>query len=301
MYRRLAQTRTQYAECIRIERTDGVIFRFTAHDKTLRVWEDDGHMYEYKPAGSFQLTALETQIGLSVSNLDVDGIITDDNITEEDLIAGRFDYANVQLFIAYWSNSQVGILPLRTSWIGDLRVEGVNFRAELRGIAQRLAQVFVEVTTLECRYDFCDVHYTRSYCGKKREDYESNFTVTDVVNRSQFTCNISGGGSLYAYGLCTFTSGPNAGLEMEITHNEGSLLLMFLPFPYDVSIGDTVKLLQGCDKRYFTCKNRFNNIARFGGEPYLAGSDLINSYKLVEFDNGDKGKKSGGLKGMLRK
>lgn len=295
MYQRLAQTRTQYTECIKITRMDGVSFRFTAHDKTLSIWETDGHVYSYVPAGAFQLTALENQSGLAVSNMDIDAIITDDHITEDDLLAGKFDYANVELFIAYWSNSQVGVLPLRTSWIGDLRVEGIDFRAELRGIAQKLAQVFVETTSLECRYDFCDVHYVRSHCGLSRAAFEKTYTIQNVVSRGQFTVNIQPADyGKYGWGLATFISGANAGLEMEVTHNDADLILLFLNMPYTIKSGDQLKLLQGCDKSYTTCKDTFNNLVNFGGEPFLAGADVLQSYKLVQIEGGGA---KGGSKG----
>lgn len=301
LYERLARTKTRYSECIKITRTDGTVFRFTAHDNALNIWEEDGHRYEYTPAGSFQLTALETTAGLDVSNMDINAIITDDHITEDDLSAGRFDSAKVELFIAYWSNTQVGTLPLRVAWVGDMNVEGQSFKAELRGIAQKLAQVFIETTSLECRHDFCDIHYTRSYCTLDRATYEKSYTVTSVVGRSQFVCDIAPADyGKYAWGLATFTSGNNSGLEMEVTHNENGSVILFLNMPYDIEIGDTLTLLQGCDKRYATCV-AYSNIANFGGEPFMAGGDMLNSYKLIQVTQGDGGKKTGGLGSVLGK
>jgi uncharacterized phage protein (TIGR02218 family) len=273
IYKRLAKTKTRYVECLKITRLDGTIYRFTGHDTDMRITEADGQPYDYKSANSFQLTAIESQMGLVVSNMDINAIIDDDDISGDDLLAGLFDHANFELFIAYWTNSNVGILPLRTTWVGELRVEGADFKADLRGIAQRLAQTFVETTSLECRYQFCDAG-----CGLNEADFTENVVVATVASQDTFTAGIAQGNyGKYVWGLAKFTSGGNVGVEMEIIRNFNNKLQLFLPVPYAINQGDTLTLIEGCDKTYSTC-GVFGNIRYFGGEPFLTGSDHLTSY-----------------------
>lgn len=49
----------------------------------------------YKAASGFTATAIEGQLGLAVSNLDVQGALSSDALTEDDLHGGRYDDAAV--------------------------------------------------------------------------------------------------------------------------------------------------------------------------------------------------------------
>lgn len=274
MFNLLSRTKTRYAECVRITRTDGTVFRFTAHDKPIRIREPEGGSFNYLSANSFSLTSLETSIGLVVSNMDIDGAIDDDSITENDLRNGLFDHANVDLFLAYWSNNKVAVLPLRTSWVGEIQMDGPKYKVDLRGIAQRLAQTFVKATSLECRYDFCDRE-----CTLDIADFTETFTVNGVDGRDTFRV---GGGitdteNYYQWGLATWLTGSNAGVKMEILRQNRNRVQLFLPMNSAIRLGDTISLVAGCSKTWTQC-GVFDNKVNFGGEPFLAGNDILSRY-----------------------
>lgn len=288
LYNRLATTRTRYTECVKVTRTDGAVFRFTAHDADLRIQEEDSTFYMYKAADSFSLTALENQQGLVVSNMDVDAIISDESITEDALIAGLFDYANVEIFIAYWGSTQIGTLPLRTSWVGEVTLRGGSFTADLRGIAQKLQQVFISATSLECRWSFGDFK-----CGKPLATYTRRVGVTSKETNDTFSCNLGPFQNKLQWGLAKWVTGANAGGSMEIIRNFNNRIQLFLPMPFNIAPGDQLDVIYGCDKTFTTCRKDYENAMRFGGEPFLAGSDLLITYpKLVADadDGGGKGK-----------
>lgn len=288
-YQRLEKTRTNFTECVKLTREDGTVFRFTAHDDDILVEEQNGSSYIYKSADSFKITAIENQIGIAVSNMDIDAIISDDSISEADLTSGLFNGANVELFLAYWTVNGLGILPLRTSWIGELTVKGVSFKADLRGIAQKLQQMFIHSCSLECRWIFGD-----SKCGKDTNIYTRDRLVTAVESRSTFSANIvTLDEGKFQWGLVTFLSGGNQGLSMEIIRNHEKRLQLFLPLPYDISVGDQIRLVYGCDKTYAKCRDFYTNASRFGGEPFLTGSDFIKTYPVTvkaEDEDSDSGK-----------
>lgn len=281
MFRKLERTRTRWAECIRITRPDGTIFRFTSHDADLFIADDipgEGALQRWKSAGGFSITNLETSRGLVVSNMNIDAIISDDEITDADLRNGLYDHANVELFLAYWSGPRVTMLPLRTSWIGELVISGKEYKADLRGIAQKLAQVFVSATSLDCRWTFCDQNSTgRSFCGLNAATYTSSGAVLSAQARDIFV--MSGTPTLqadnyYQWGLVTFTSGDNEGAKMEVLRHYGDRVQLFLPLAAPISPGDTFDIIAGCNKTFEQCQT-FGNEARFGGEPYLEGADTL--------------------------
>jgi hypothetical protein len=57
------------------------------------------------------------------------------------------------------------------------------------------------------------------------------------------------------------------GRKMEVkAFASGGIFTLFLPMPSDVAVGDTYSLRPGCDKKFSTCKDRYNNVTnlRFG-------------------------------------
>lgn len=272
LYARLQRTRTRYAECVRLERTDGTVFRYTTHDRDLHVPEDDGKTYLYEQTNGFNLTAIENQAGLAVSNLEFKSLIDGDTVTRNDLMTGVYDHAKVELFIVYWSNSLMGRIPMRLSWIGEISITQNQWTAELRGIAQKLAQTFVHTTSLECRWDFCDER-----CGLDPANYTDDRTVDEVRGKDTFTMTASSPSNPYIYrwGMVTWTSGANKGLSMEVIHHFQKKFHLFLPMPFAIAEGDTFSVIEGCDKTYTTCNERFDNMRYFGGEPFLEGSDSL--------------------------
>lgn len=95
--------------------------------------------------------------------------------------------------------------------------------------------------------------------------YTSGGTVTPLGGTSGY----------FDRGLITFTSGPNTGLSMEVKSYTVGQMILVLPMPYVVAVGNTYSLIAGCDKTFPTCRDRFSNVLNFRGEPYLPGTDSI--------------------------
>ncbi len=148
----LAGSVTTLATCWRITRTDGVVFRFTDHDRGLVV---DSELYE--ASAGYSRTAIANDAGMGVDNLDVEGVFDSAAVTEAELRAGLFDRAEVRIFLVNWADPSMGILRLRRGWFGEavLTEQGV-FRTELRGLTQALSQRIGELYSPECRADLGD-------------------------------------------------------------------------------------------------------------------------------------------------
>lgn len=138
---------TTLATCWHIIRRDGVEFFFTDHDRNLIV---DGD--EYLCAVGYSRTAIANDMTLAVDNLDVMGFLDNETITDTDLRAGTFDFAQVYVFAVNWADLTMGILKQRRGWLGEVTMgENGVFKAELRGLTQALSQRIGEVYSPECR------------------------------------------------------------------------------------------------------------------------------------------------------
>ena len=125
---------TTLAWCWRISRADAVTFGFTDHDRTLAF---DGTDFEPESG----LTASEVRSGsdLSVDAQDAEGVLTSDRITETDILDGRWDNAEVEVWRVNWADTGQRVL-MRRGAIGQIRRGRLAFVAEVRSLAHVLGQ-----------------------------------------------------------------------------------------------------------------------------------------------------------------
>jgi len=275
----LAGPVTTLATCWEITRRDGEIFRFTDHDRALEV---DGSVYAARFGHA--RSAISSDAGMAVDNLDVEGIIDADNLREDELRAGLFDHAEVRIFLVNWAAPAMGALRLRRGWLGEVVLTDTGqFRTELRGLTQALQQQIGALYTPECRADLGD-----DRCKVDLDALTQSGSVTDVESRMAFLCTLSGPepapdpipDGWFDGGLLTWSSGPNAGVALEVQYfdTDTGRITLYLPPGYAVAVGDSFLLSPGCDKRFGTCKAKFDNILNFRGEPYVPGIDALMSY-----------------------
>ena len=88
-------------------------------------------------------------------------------------------------------------------------------------------------------------------------------------------------------GKLAFTSGANDGLSVEVKNhrNDGAVTIeLWQVMPEPIAAGDTFVISAGCDKRFQTCHERFNNIINFRGFPHIPGNDFVVSYPLCRLN-----------------
>jgi len=108
--------------------------------------------------------------------------------------------------------------------------------------------------------------------------------VQNVTDNRTFTLAYGGDApdGLLTGGLITFTGDAspqpsNLGLKMEVKSwvLSSRTLNLFLPMPFDVAPDDSVTVAAGCDKSLAVCRDTFDNLLNFRGEPYVPGNDLL--------------------------
>ena len=82
---------------------------------------------------SWESTALYyRQINLAVPNLELQGVMDAESITEADLLAGKWDGAVFEIFEVNHADLTLGSMALGSGTIGDVSAGRVVFTAQLR-------------------------------------------------------------------------------------------------------------------------------------------------------------------------
>ncbi|MGE3622534.1 MAG: DUF2163 domain-containing protein [Bdellovibrionales bacterium] len=260
---------TTLATCWKVTRRDGAIFGFTDFDKDLTV-----ESLLYQARSGYTRSAIHTIANLAVDNLDIESAIDSETLSAADLRAGVWDGATVEIFLVNWSNLANGKIILKRGTIGEVELKDVVFRAELRGLSQALSQQIVELYTPDCRADLGDAR-----CKVNLAALTVMGAITAVTDRRSFTdTSRAEAANYWNGGLLTWTSGANVGRKMEVKAFASGAFTLFLPMPSAVAVGDNYSLRPGCDKKFSTCKDRYNNVKNFRGEPNVPGNDQVLAY-----------------------
>ena len=266
----LAGEVTTLATCWRLERADGWVRGFTDHDRELVV---DG--LTYVASTGFLPSAIKTASDLSVDNLDVDGFLDDAALRAEDLIAGLFDGARIEVFIVNWADLGQGRMLLRKGFLGEIKRADQRFSAEIRGLSNRLQQTAGKLYSRLCRVDLGS-----SECGVALGPRTDTYAVTQVIAADTVRIVTARATGFFTFGKATFTTGANAGAVNEVLLHDGQTIRLFVPMPRPIVVGDEIVLVAGCDKTPETCNAKFANILNFQGEPHIPGNDKVFSYPV---------------------
>ncbi len=149
----LDEEATRLAAIWRITRQDGAQFFFTDHDRDILFGGDS-----YRADAGFERTAIRSDAGFAVDNLDLVGVFAEGGIVEDEVRAGLFDGAEIAVSFVNWQDPDTyGEIRLRRGTLGEVRLtpQG-HFTAELRGLSQPLAQSTLQIYGPACRADLGD-------------------------------------------------------------------------------------------------------------------------------------------------
>ena len=118
-----------------LRRRDGVVLGFTDHDRDLEV---EG--VACRAASGWTGGAGDGEVGLSAGALSASGGLDDAAITEEDIAAGRYDAAEVELWRVDWMRPDLRV-RLWKGRLARIRRENGRFVADLDGPMAALERV----------------------------------------------------------------------------------------------------------------------------------------------------------------
>lgn len=265
---------TTLCRCWAITRSDGVQYGFTDHDCTLSF---DG--MDFKAETGLSALALQQSTGLSVDNSEAIGALSDTAIREEDIESGRFDGAEVQAWLVNWADTSVRWLQFRGA-LGEIRRSGGQFNAELRGLTDKLNQpvgrVFQKPCTAvlgdgNCRFDLSEPGYFTEVSVEDLGDGRA-YRWADLTMFEP---------GWFARGRLAVLTGSGKGLwgaiKRDWVDNGVRVIELWEPIRGGIAVGDTIRLESGCDKRFETCRLKFNNLMNYQGFPDIPSEDWMMS------------------------
>lgn len=266
---------TTVCHCWRLTRKDGETTGYTDHDRSLIV---DGTAFE--PESGFSASEVRDTLGLAVDTVDVEGALSSERIRDEDIAAGLYDGARVETFLVNWRAPQ-GFVLVRTATIGKITRGDERFVAELESQVHTLDQP-------NGRYigRACDAELGDARCGflLDRPGYSGAGAIeahgpSDTVRVSGLEVFAAG---WFSHGTLTWINGARAGRSERIVDHRvaaGAVSLILQPAVGPaIEAGDAFSVVAGCDKKFPTCKAKFDNALNFRGFPHLPGNDLAYSY-----------------------
>lgn len=272
--------------CWRLTKVDGVKLGFTDHDRDLSF---DGTTFA--AATGFTGSEIAGSVGLSVDNLEVQSVLKSSTLNEDELAAGLFDNAAIEIFRVNWQDTDQRVL-MRAGSLGEVARGETGFRAEVRGLAHELQQPKGRLFQFGCDADLGD---GRCQVDLDLASFKGIGAVTALANQRVFTASglAAFANDWFTRGLVTWTSGANASAQMEVklhTLLSGTVTIeLWQRMAQDIAVSDAFTVTAGCDKQFTTCKAKFDNAVNFRGFPHMPGNDFAVSYPNTDDTNTDGG------------
>jgi len=261
-----------WAHCIIIE-TELETIGFTSLDRSITVGG-----VECLPNASVSPSSVKKTAAIESNNLDIKGLIDSEHLSDLDLRAGKFSGAKVKVFIVNFLTGAI-VKTLTVGRWGQVRKTDQTWEITVRTNAEILQQSVFQSLSRSCRWT---KRLEDSRCGVNIANFTTDGTVTlandDGVNRFRISATgFPGFGdnvSIYNWtngsGYVQYLTGNNAGYKLPINFiydpGGGAVGVQLLKSPpYAIEVGDTLKLIPGCDGSMIMCRYRFNNQANFGG------------------------------------
>ncbi|MBL1436610.1 MAG: DUF2163 domain-containing protein [Rhodobacteraceae bacterium] len=273
---------TTICRCWRMVRKDGVSFGFTDHDRDL---DFGGQVYL---AGSgMDASALESSTGLSVDNGQAVGALSAVGLQDADILAGKFDRAEVVQWLVNWRDVSVREMVFRGS-LGEIRRGATGFEVELRSLAEGLNKPLGRGYV-----PGCDAVLGDARCGVDLglAGRVETVSVLSVVNARRVQVDAIPAADLgwFANGHMRWVSGANAGVVSIVKVDAAGVdfrdMELWEELRAPVAVGDVAELVVGCDKRHGTCGAKFSNLLNFRGFPTIPGEDWVADFPRSDGTN----------------
>jgi uncharacterized phage protein (TIGR02218 family) len=257
--------------CFMIELVNPIVLcgtvRLTDIDQDLIV---GGHTFLKSPG--FNVTKFSVSDGGRPAGLDIalpfdaEGPIYSDHVKR-----GAWRGVPVTVWLADFTNPSVREIVL-SGFVGETEfTDRLAGSFKLLTKADALSDIILPTVQPGCWYK-----YGSPQCGFDLSTRTLSATVATVTSNSKFTITVSNPDSFdFTHGRVTFTSGDNAGAIDNTRRwvSGTSLVEMVTGFPFDIHVGDTLTITDGCPLTRAACFSR-NNINRYPGFDHTPGELL---------------------------
>ncbi|MGB7271085.1 MAG: DUF2163 domain-containing protein [Albidovulum sp.] len=278
MVAHLASGATTLSRAFAVTRKDGMVLGFTDHDRDLVF---DGIVF--RADTGLTAKALQMGTGLAVDNTEAFGALRSDAISEADILAGRYDGAEVKGWLVNWADVNIRALQFRGT-LGEIMRSGGAFTAELRGLSEKLNQPQGRIYHGRCAAVLGDQH-CKFDLDQPGFSEERAVEVVEGARVFKFANFLGYTDRFFEKGRFEVLTGPAAGLvgmvkNDRVTSASQRTVELWQVLGIDPQPGDLVRIEAGCDKRTDTCQLKFANFVNFRGFPHIPGEDWLMAYPL---------------------
>ncbi|MBM3552724.1 MAG: DUF2163 domain-containing protein [Alphaproteobacteria bacterium] len=274
MQAKLDRRATTFCQCWRVSRNDSTVMGFTDHDRDLTF-----NSVTFRANTGLSASQIESGVGFAPGTGEAAGALSDESLTEADLLNGIYDGASVETWLVDWTDvADRALLDVAT--IGEVRRGEKAFSAELRSSAHLFDQQQGRAFQRNCSADLGDARcgFDLMAPGFHATGVVAAFAggVIDIDLSQNFDSGFFSGGAL------NFTSGANQDARFTVkSHRQEELratVTLWTSPGGAIIAGDEVLMTSGCDKSPTTCRLKFSNIVNFRGFPHMPGNDRVIAY-----------------------
>jgi uncharacterized phage protein (TIGR02218 family) len=261
--RSLSEPTLGLVKCFKITLKNGEMLGFSECPEDIVV-EDTLYRsccgFEESGQSSFSdMTSGESSLVAIVDNVGVD-------IGE--IISGKFDGAMVDIFMVDREHLSYGKISIISGSMDSIKISGERVYFNITGIMGVLEKTIGNVYSPLCRAQFCDAK-----CSLNIHNHTFFGEITSVPNETEFHTDsesiLTKAEDYFKYGLVKFVDGPSAGSSVEVKQSHEGNIVTSTSLPKGLEAGNQFSLVTGCDKKFSSCIEKFQNAINFRGEPNL--------------------------------
>jgi uncharacterized phage protein (TIGR02218 family) len=274
----------------------GVVLRYSGWTTPLSI---PGTLF---PAGSLNLNATQstafalgprfgrstvtTKIGIEPTELDLSILAGAEDMVgtrsfADAIRTGQFDGATVELDRFFAPSQANGAVAPAMSlgaivWFYGTVAETDAGRSKIEMKVKSLLNLLAQQQMPRRLYQAACAHvFGDAMCTFNRASMAASITAGAGSSQAAIATGLMPSPTtLYDQGTIIGTSGANAGQTRTITQLVSGTAYLLKAWLDPVTPGDGFQLLPGCDHTLATCQSTFNNLAHFGGFPYIPPPEL---------------------------
>lgn len=210
------------------------------------------------------ISAIRNSVEGGFQNAEVNLALNDAQISELSVRRGAIDKASFFIDALHYRNPAAGVMPLFAGQFNDITLsDRGHCTVAVTGTNNR-GEVFVgEYYSQRCRNIFGD-----SRCRMDLEALKGAFTVNvPTADFYNFTHDRTDAVDHWRFGTVKWLTGDNAGTLSEVRKNSAGEVFLASPVNWPIKPGDTGELRPGCSNYRTECRERWNNVLNYRGEP----------------------------------
>ena len=262
-------TEFRMADLYTITLMSGTVLRYTTWDSNLVVL---GNTFLTGPP-NIERTSIEEKLGMDVSTIEItiqaslSDVVNGTPILQA-IGLGLWDGAAFRIDRLFMNSNgnQIGTVVRFSGVVGpvdELTRSYVKFtvHAGTQFLTMQLPPIIMQPNCVHTLFD--------AGCGLVKASFAEANTVQGGSTVNKLISLSAKADGYYDNGQIVFTSGPNTGLTKAVKQYFAKNFFFNSPLPFPPNAGDAFTAWPGDDKTQATCASKFNNLANFGGFPYV--------------------------------